>query len=173
MPAPQGRAHIFCDYRIVDDAGQELPHDGQAVGHLQVRRRASSPSRPAAPWRLWPISRLPGLLAAALLMEAAGPGAREWRPLVPQPATQLHSQGSCAASSHPPLLPPTPNPPAQVRGPIVVAQYYRMAQQPAADPATRWFPTGDVASIDARGIMRITDRCARLGRGSVHASHLA
>jgi acyl-CoA synthetase (AMP-forming)/AMP-acid ligase II len=59
--------------------------------------------------------------------------------------------------------PPAPCPP-QVRGPIVVQQYYKMAEQPAADPASRWFPTGDVASIDARGIMRITDRCARAGR---------
>ncbi|GFR40470.1 hypothetical protein Agub_g1033 [Astrephomene gubernaculifera] len=33
----QGRPHVLCDMRIVDDAGRELPHDGQAVGHLQVR----------------------------------------------------------------------------------------------------------------------------------------
>jgi hypothetical protein len=34
----QGRPHIFCDMRIVDDGGRELPRDGQAVGNLQVRR---------------------------------------------------------------------------------------------------------------------------------------
>lgn len=27
---------MFCDMRIVDGAGRELPHDGKAVGHLQV-----------------------------------------------------------------------------------------------------------------------------------------
>lgn len=32
----QGRPHIFCDMRLVDDKGQELPRDGQAVGNLQV-----------------------------------------------------------------------------------------------------------------------------------------
>lgn len=32
----QGRPHIFCDMRIVDDRGRELPRDGQAVGNLQV-----------------------------------------------------------------------------------------------------------------------------------------
>eukprot|EP00882_Tetradesmus_deserticola_P001881 GHRQ01002017.1.p1 GENE.GHRQ01002017.1~~GHRQ01002017.1.p1 ORF type:complete len:566 (+),score=249.76 GHRQ01002017.1:439-2136(+) len=33
----QGRPHLFCDMRLVDDQGQQLPHDGKAVGHLQVR----------------------------------------------------------------------------------------------------------------------------------------
>jgi acyl-CoA synthetase (AMP-forming)/AMP-acid ligase II len=32
----QGRPHIFCDMRLVDDKGRELPRDGQAVGNLQV-----------------------------------------------------------------------------------------------------------------------------------------
>eukprot|EP00879_Flechtneria_rotunda_P024617 GHRR01026115.1.p1 GENE.GHRR01026115.1~~GHRR01026115.1.p1 ORF type:complete len:265 (+),score=70.67 GHRR01026115.1:511-1305(+) len=32
----QGRPHLFCDMRIVDDEGRELPHDGKTVGHLQV-----------------------------------------------------------------------------------------------------------------------------------------
>jgi hypothetical protein len=32
----QGRPHIFCDMRIVDDTGRELERDGQAVGNLQV-----------------------------------------------------------------------------------------------------------------------------------------
>ncbi|KAF8064630.1 alkK [Scenedesmus sp. PABB004] len=46
----------------------------------------------------------------------------------------------------------------QVRGPIVVQRYHRHAS-PAVDPgAGRWFDTGDVASIDACGGMRITDR---------------
>lgn len=34
----QGRPHLFCDMRIVDDQGVQQPHDGKAVGHLQVRR---------------------------------------------------------------------------------------------------------------------------------------
>ncbi|GIL83977.1 hypothetical protein Vretifemale_12710 [Volvox reticuliferus] len=33
----QGRPHVLCDMRIVDDTGRELPHDGKTVGHLQVR----------------------------------------------------------------------------------------------------------------------------------------
>ena len=32
----QGRPHIFCDMRLVDDTGKELPRDGEAVGNLQV-----------------------------------------------------------------------------------------------------------------------------------------
>ena len=34
--ARQGRPHVFCDMRIVDDSGRELPQDGHAVGQLQV-----------------------------------------------------------------------------------------------------------------------------------------
>jgi fatty-acyl-CoA synthase len=33
----QGRPHLFCDMRLVDDEGKQLPNDGKAVGHLQVR----------------------------------------------------------------------------------------------------------------------------------------
>lgn len=33
----QGRAIFGVDLRLVDDAGQTLPNDGRAVGHLQVR----------------------------------------------------------------------------------------------------------------------------------------
>jgi hypothetical protein len=36
LKVAQGRAHIFSDMRLVDDAGRELPRDGKAVGHLQV-----------------------------------------------------------------------------------------------------------------------------------------
>ncbi len=39
----QGRPHLFCDMRIVDDAGRVLPCDGKAIGHLQ----ASAPYTPA------------------------------------------------------------------------------------------------------------------------------
>jgi acyl-CoA synthetase (AMP-forming)/AMP-acid ligase II len=48
-----------------------------------------------------------------------------------------------------------------VRGPWVVAQYFR---NEGGDPLVEdaeghgWFPTGDVASIDADGFMQITDR---------------
>jgi len=42
-----------------------------------------------------------------------------------------------------------------VRGPWVVSGYYEMAQSPLIDG---WFPTGDVATIDADGFLRITDR---------------
>jgi long-subunit acyl-CoA synthetase (AMP-forming) len=47
----------------------------------------------------------------------------------------------------------------QVRGAIVVEQYHRIPveQQPTSG-ADRWFDTGDVATIDASGRMRITDR---------------
>ncbi len=41
----------------------------------------------------------------------------------------------------------------QVRGPIVLQRYYK-APQPAVD-AEGWYNTGDVASIDAHGMMRI------------------
>jgi fatty-acyl-CoA synthase len=43
-----------------------------------------------------------------------------------------------------------------VRGPWTIQRYYR-AQADAAD-ADDWFDTGDIATIDADGFMRITDR---------------
>jgi 3-(methylthio)propionyl---CoA ligase len=42
-----------------------------------------------------------------------------------------------------------------VRGPWVVNGYYKGTQNPLVDG---WFPTGDVATIDADGYLRITDR---------------
>ena len=33
----QGRPHLLVDMRIVNDEGNELPHDGKATGELQVR----------------------------------------------------------------------------------------------------------------------------------------
>ncbi len=43
-----------------------------------------------------------------------------------------------------------------MRGPWVVERYYR-GEHSACD-AEGWFDTGDVATIDANGFMRITDR---------------
>jgi hypothetical protein len=40
----QGRPHLFCDMRIVDDQGQQQPNDGKAVGHLQVGQSLSDMS---------------------------------------------------------------------------------------------------------------------------------
>ncbi len=48
-----------------------------------------------------------------------------------------------------------------VRGPWVVSQYFKNeGGDPIVPDATGqgWFPTGDVASIDADGFMQITDR---------------
>jgi 3-(methylthio)propionyl---CoA ligase len=42
-----------------------------------------------------------------------------------------------------------------VRGPWVVSGYYEGTQDPLVDG---WFPTGDVATIDTEGFLRITDR---------------
>jgi len=33
----QGRPHIFCEYRLVNDRGDPVPHDGMSLGNLQVR----------------------------------------------------------------------------------------------------------------------------------------
>lgn len=44
----------------------------------------------------------------------------------------------------------------EVRGPWVVDQYFR-AGRPAANP-DGWFDTGDIATIDTNGFLRITDR---------------
>ena len=44
----------------------------------------------------------------------------------------------------------------QVRGPWVVQRYYRQAEDAAAEDG--WFDTGDIATLDADGFMRITDR---------------
>lgn len=44
----------------------------------------------------------------------------------------------------------------QVRGPVVVGQYHGV-DTPTTD-AQGWFDTGDVASLDTLGYMRITDR---------------
>ena len=47
-----------------------------------------------------------------------------------------------------------------VRGPWVIASYFGRAESPlvAVDGEPGWFPTGDVATIDADGFMQITDR---------------
>ena len=45
----------------------------------------------------------------------------------------------------------------EVRGPWIVAEYYR-DERSAAAFHDGWFRTGDIASIDARGFMQITDR---------------
>jgi len=44
----------------------------------------------------------------------------------------------------------------QVRGPIVLERYHK-ADKPCVD-ADNWFDTGDVATIDRFGVMRIQDR---------------
>jgi fatty-acyl-CoA synthase len=78
----QGRAIYGVDMRIVNDAGEEQPHDGKAYGDLLAR------------------------------------------------------------------------------GPWVVANYYKGEGDPLVtdQDGQRWFPTGDVATIDADGFMQITDR---------------
>jgi fatty-acyl-CoA synthase len=46
-----------------------------------------------------------------------------------------------------------------VRGPWVIESYFRREQSPLVElDGRRWFPTGDVAAIDADGYMQITDR---------------
>jgi acyl-CoA synthetase (AMP-forming)/AMP-acid ligase II len=46
-----------------------------------------------------------------------------------------------------------------VRGPWILASYYKGDSPLVADDAGQgWFPTGDVATIDADGFMQITDR---------------
>jgi 3-(methylthio)propionyl---CoA ligase len=47
-----------------------------------------------------------------------------------------------------------------VRGPWVISNYFGHAESPlvTVDGEPGWFPTGDVATIDADGFMQITDR---------------
>ena len=46
-----------------------------------------------------------------------------------------------------------------VRGPWVISSYFQLQQSPLLTVNGRpWFPTGDVATIDADGFMQITDR---------------
>ncbi len=47
-----------------------------------------------------------------------------------------------------------------VRGPWIVDRYFKQADSPLRTDAAgqAWFPTGDVATIDADGFMQITDR---------------
>jgi fatty-acyl-CoA synthase len=46
----------------------------------------------------------------------------------------------------------------QVRGPIVCAGYYNQPRDPDKITDDGWFRTGDVATIDAEGYMRTSDR---------------
>jgi len=46
-----------------------------------------------------------------------------------------------------------------VRGPWVIQTYFRQSTSPLVNVAGKsWFPTGDVAAIDADAYMQITDR---------------
>jgi fatty-acyl-CoA synthase len=47
-----------------------------------------------------------------------------------------------------------------VRGPWVISGYFNIDRSPLTevDGASGWFPTGDVATVDAGGFMQITDR---------------
>ena len=47
--------------------------------------------------------------------------------------------------------------PLWVRGPWIASAYYKRDGEPLLD-ADGWFPTGDVATIDAYGYLRVTDR---------------
>jgi len=46
----------------------------------------------------------------------------------------------------------------QVRGPWICSGYFKLEGRSEAHTADGWFDTGDVATIDARGYMAITDR---------------
>ena len=46
----------------------------------------------------------------------------------------------------------------KVRGPWVISNYYELGKPSEAHEADGWFDTGDVATIDAEGYVRITDR---------------
>ncbi len=47
-----------------------------------------------------------------------------------------------------------------VKGPWIVAEYFKQSEEPSpkSPMVDGWFPTGDVATIDADGYMQITDR---------------
>jgi fatty-acyl-CoA synthase len=46
-----------------------------------------------------------------------------------------------------------------VRGPWIIDSYFRRSESPLIElDGQRWFPTGDVAAIDADAYMQITDR---------------
>jgi len=46
----------------------------------------------------------------------------------------------------------------QVRGPWIIKQYFKMDNSPEKFTRDGWFRTGDVATIDEDGYMKITDR---------------
>lgn len=46
----------------------------------------------------------------------------------------------------------------QVRGPFITGSYHEVAQDPGKFTRDGWLRTGDVASVDALGFVRITDR---------------
>jgi fatty-acyl-CoA synthase len=47
-----------------------------------------------------------------------------------------------------------------VKGPWIISEYFKQSEEPnpASPLVNGWFPTGDVATIDADGYMQITDR---------------
>jgi fatty-acyl-CoA synthase len=46
----------------------------------------------------------------------------------------------------------------QVRGPFITGSYHEVANEPEKFTADGWLRTGDVATMDAHGYLRITDR---------------
>jgi fatty-acyl-CoA synthase len=46
----------------------------------------------------------------------------------------------------------------EIRGPYVVANYYKASEEDTKWSQGRWFPTGDIATIDHDGYVKITDR---------------